>query len=77
MDNYNESSPATSGYQTFTVPVESGWGQMGGQMGLGFNVPWQQLMGMMVGAPGGMPGGVQASGGQSAPGWGGIPQMQQ
>ena len=29
------------------------------------------------GMPWGMPGGVQMSGGQAAPGWGGMPQMQQ
>ena len=57
---------------------------MGGQMGPGFNVPWNQLMGMMAGAPGGcrggtrggmpggmpwgMPGGGQGSGGQASGG---------
>ena len=45
MDNDNKSSPATSGSQTPTVPVGSGWGQMGP----GFNVPWQQLMGLLAG----------------------------
>ena len=51
--DHNESSPVTSGSQTPTVPVGSGWGQMGP----GFNVPWGQLMGMMAGASGGMQGG--------------------
>ena len=57
MDNNNESSPPMNGSQIPTVPMGSGWGQMGGQMGPGFNVPWQQLMGMLAGAQGGMQGG--------------------
>ena len=63
MDHNNESTPATSGNQTPTVPAGARWGQMGG--GYYSMYPWQQMMpqGGGQGVPGMQPGM------QMMPGW--------
>ena len=69
MDNNNESTPATSGTKTSTVPAGAGWGPMGGEY---YNMyPWQQMMpqGGGQGVPGMQPGM------QMMPGWRAEMQM--
>ena len=67
MDNNNESTPATSGSQTLTVPVGAGWGPMGGYYNM---YPWQQMM------PGMAAGGTMAADADDAAGRRMQPSMQ-
>ena len=61
MDNNNEFTPVTSGFQTSTVPVGDGWEPMGGYYNM---YQWQQMIAGMAAGGSGMPGG------QMMPGWG-------